>query len=78
VKFSIMDQTGHSTEQFETANKTTLEAAMARFEELTNPEKDARCFRAAARFEPGGEARLVKAFDPSAVEYVFFPPLQGG
>lgn len=75
MKFSIMDQTGHSAEQFDTADKTSLEAAMTRFEELTKGE---RKFTAAARKAPGEQATVIRAFDQNADEIVFIPPLQGG
>jgi hypothetical protein len=75
MKFSIMDQTGHSSESFETANKVDLDSAMARFNELM---QDDRRFTAAAKKEGETNATVIRAFDPEAKEIVFVPPLQGG
>jgi molybdopterin converting factor small subunit len=75
MRFSIMDQTGHSSESFDPANKTTLEAAMARFAELTGGD---RRYTAAAKHAGKGDATVIKAFDATADEILFIPPLQGG
>lgn len=71
-KHIIMDQTGHSEHVFDRADIVSMEEAEARFKELTG-----RGFRAATR-QPGGDAMVVDAFDPTAEETVFIPPLQGG
>ena len=76
MQFSIMDQTGHTAEAFDTANKVGLDEAMKRFEELT--KKDQRKFTAAARYGAGKDPTVIKAFDPAATEIVFVPPMQGG
>lgn len=76
MQFSIMDQTGHTAEAFDTASKVGLDEAMKRFEELT--KNDARKFTAAARRKGERDGTVTRAFDPEAEEIVFFPPLQGG
>jgi hypothetical protein len=73
MKFAIMDQTGHSTLEFDKADPAQLAAAHAKFDELVAEKK----FTAAERIAPG-ESRRVKSFDPDAGEMVFVPPLVGG
>lgn len=75
MDFSIMDQTGHTAEAFDTANKTELDAAMKRFAELTTGE---RHYTAAAKKAGEKDATVIRAFDPTATEILFIPPLQGG
>lgn len=72
MKYQIMDQTGHSTESFDKADKVSMEEAEKRFRELTG-----RGFRAAA-VSSGQEGRLIKSFDPSVDTLLFIPSLQGG
>lgn len=73
MKISVMDRTGHSEQVFDTAVKTDLASAMARFAELTSGGG-----HIAASMLPGGQSRVLKAFDPSATEILFVPKLQGG
>ena len=72
MKFSIMDQTGHSTEVFDKADAADQARAKARFKELVG-----RGFAPATRTAEG-HSRRVKAFDPAAEDTLFVPPLVGG
>jgi hypothetical protein len=68
----VMDHSGHSTHEFDPANVVSLEEAEARFKELTG-----RGFTAASK-AADGKFDVVRAFDPSAKETLFFPRLVGG
>lgn len=72
MKFAIMDQTGHSTLEFDKADPAQLAAAQAKFDELMGQK-----YTAAERVAPG-ESKLVRAFNPDAGEMVFVPQLVGG
>lgn len=73
MKFQIMDQTGHSTEVFDTATPEQLAAAERRFNELVGERK----MTAAKRTAPGSSA-LIRKFDATAEAVVFQPQLVGG
>ena len=72
MKFHVMDHTGHSTEDFDTADIVGHSEAMARFEAL----KDRKF--AAFRKDGEGQHTMLKVFDPEAAEVLFVPALQGG
>jgi hypothetical protein len=68
----VMDKTGDTRHEFDVADATALADAERRFKELTGAG-----FTAAAR-TGNGQSVLLRKFDPSAEETVFFPRLQGG
>lgn len=68
----VMDITGDTRHQFDTANSEALAEAEKRFKELTGVG-----FTAAKR-TTGGESELIRSFDPTIEETLFFPRLQGG
>jgi hypothetical protein len=68
----IMDATGDTRYAFNPADADAVAKAEARFKELTGVG-----FRAAVR-RGEGRSELVRTFDPTAEETVFFPRLQGG
>ena len=73
AKHHVMDFTGHSTIEFDKANTVDLEAAMARFAELTGSGHTA-----AVRKDGATDYTVVKTFDPTADETLFVPAMQGG
>lgn len=68
----VMDHTGHTEHAFDPANVVSTGEAMRRFAELTG-----KGYAAAKRVAPG-QQQLIRAFDPTAEETIFVPPLQGG
>jgi hypothetical protein len=68
----VMDLNGDSRHQFDSDDAAAVARAERRFKELTGAG-----FVAAARTSTG-ESRLVKSFDPTANETLFFPRLVGG
>jgi hypothetical protein len=72
MRFQIMDQSGHSTETFD-SNVLSTEQAMKRFAELTG-----KGYRAVAPGVGGQPGEIVKAFDPNQETVLFIPSLQGG
>ena len=72
-KLYIMDHTGHSTFEFDRANKVSLDEAMQRFDELVKE----RGFTAAVK-TGDGRHEVVRNFDPGAEETIMFPRLKGG
>jgi ABC-type ATPase with predicted acetyltransferase domain len=72
AKHYIMDQTGHTTVEFDKTNTVDVEAAMARFDELTK-----KGFRYAPK-NAEGQPVVSHTFDPTAEEAIFIPQLQGG
>lgn len=74
MKFQVMDQTGHTELDFDTADKEQLAAAEAKFLALVKGEKKA-AFKKNAE---GGGGKLIRAFDPAAEVVLFQPPLVGG
>lgn len=72
-KLEIMDHTGHTTVNFDTADGVALKVASDKFAELVG----GRGFLAYAPDGNGG-GRTLKAFDPSVDTIVLRPPLIGG
>jgi len=70
MKFSIMDATGHTTEQYAPAE---VARAMERFQALVAEGRTA-----ATRKEGSSEYSVVRTFDPTAEETLFVPRLKGG
>ncbi|MBR0827206.1 hypothetical protein JQ596_16875 [Bradyrhizobium manausense] len=68
----IMDANGDSRHEFDRFDLESVAQAEQRFQELTG-----KGFTAATRKGPG-EIDLVRAFDPTAEETLFFPRLVGG
>ncbi len=68
----VMDASGDTRHAFNPADAAAVAEAEARFKQLTEAG-----FTAAIR---GGEGRseLIRSFDPTAEETVFFPRLRGG
>lgn len=71
-KLLIMDQTGHTTLEFDPKNDAGVAEAMAKFEALI-----AGGYRAAERTGPG-TSRLVTGFDPVREETLMIPHVVGG
>lgn len=71
--FRVMDHTGDTATTFDPASKVSVADAEKRFKELTG-----KGFTAFTQTEKQGEHRIVKSFDPTVEETVFFPALQGG
>ena len=72
AKHHIMDQTGHSTIEFDEKNLADLAAAEARFKEMME-----KGYTPAVRGEDG-KATVTRSFDPTAQETLFVPQLVGG
>jgi hypothetical protein len=68
----VMDHTGDTRHYFDTKDVQALGQAEERFRELTGVG-----FTAAVR-TAAGEVSLVRSFDPTAEETLFFPRLVGG
>ena len=68
----VMDTTGDTRHEFDPANVAAVAEAENRFRELTGAG-----FTAAVR-KADGRSELMRSFDPTATETVFFPRLQGG
>jgi hypothetical protein len=68
----VMNDTGDTRHQFDPTDLKELAEAERRFKELTGEG-----FTAAARTGPG-EAKIVRSFDPTAEETLFYPRLVGG
>lgn len=68
----VMDHTGDTRHEFDPADAQALAEAEKRFKELTGAG-----FTAAER-TGAGASKLVRTFDPAAVETVFIPRLVGG
>ena len=68
----VMDATGDTRHEFDPANATAVAEAENRFRNLTGAG-----FTAAVR-NAEGRSKLVRGFDPTAKETLFFPRLQGG
>jgi hypothetical protein len=72
AKHHIMDQTGHSTIEFDANNTVELNDALARFKALTDNGHAAATRKAGTK-----DYTVVKAFDPGADETLFVSPMQG-
>jgi hypothetical protein len=68
----VMDRTGDTRHRFDIGDRAAVEEAKRRFVELTDAG-----FTAAVRTVPG-EQRVIRSFDPSAKETLFYPRLVGG
>ena len=68
----VMDATGDTRHEFDAADAARAAEAESRFKQLTGAG-----FTAAVR-RANGRSELLRSFDPSAEETVFFPRLQGG
>jgi hypothetical protein len=68
----VMDRTGDTRHEFNAGDRTAIEKAEKRFNELTGTG-----FTAAVRSGPG-EQRVIRSFDPTAEETLFYPRLVGG
>jgi hypothetical protein len=68
----VIDRTGDTRHSFDAKNVNALLEAEERFKELTGAG-----FTAAVR-TASGDAAVMRTFDPTAEETVFFPRLAGG
>jgi hypothetical protein len=68
----VMDHTGDTRHLFDATDENGLSEAEGRFKELTRVG-----YTAAVRTAPG-KAEVVRTFDPTAEETLFFPRLVGG
>jgi hypothetical protein len=68
----VMDRTGDTRHTFDAQDRAAVEKAERRFMELTGAG-----FTAAVRTGPG-EQRVIRSFDPTAHETLFYPRLVGG
>ena len=68
----VMDRTGDTRHKFNNHDRAEVEKAEQRFRELTRAG-----FTAAIRSGPG-EQRIIRSFDPTAEETLFYPRLVGG
>jgi hypothetical protein len=68
----VMDHTGDTRHQFDPADAAAVVKAEARFKKLTGAG-----FTAAKRVGDG-KSEVLRSFDPTAEETLFFPRLQGG
>ncbi len=71
-KHEILDRSGHTTWEFDTADKISVAEAMQRFDEL-----NAKGYAAVVPSGDGTPGKLVREFDPEA-DMQFIPALQGG
>ena len=72
AKQIIMDTTGDTQHEFNSADAAAVKLAEKRFNELTGAG-----FTAAVRTS-AGRSELTRAFNPAAEETLFFPRLKGG
>jgi hypothetical protein len=68
----VMDRTGDTRHTFDVNDRVAVAKAERRFMELTGAG-----FTAATRTGPG-EQRVIRSFDPTAEETLFYPRLVGG
>jgi hypothetical protein len=68
----VLDTTGDTRHEFNPADAAAVAKAENRFKELTGAG-----FTAAVR-RSEGRSELIRSFDPTAEDTVFFPRLQGG
>ena len=69
----VMDRSGDTRHEFDSASAASLLEAENRFRELT-----AKGYRAIAFDEPAGIGKPIGSFDSSAKRTVFIPRLVGG
>jgi hypothetical protein len=68
----VMDRTGDARHMFDAGDRIAVEEAKRRFMKLTDAG-----YTAAVRTGPG-EQRIIRNFDPTAKETLFYPRLAGG
>ena len=68
----VMDHTGDTRHMFDKQDRAEVAKAEQRFRKLTGAG-----FTAAVRSGPG-EQRIIRSFDPTADETLFYPRLVGG
>lgn len=68
----VMDHTGDTRHVFDANDVEALAKAEERFKALVG-----QGFTPAVR-DPAGEVRIVRSFDPTAQEMLFYPRLVGG
>jgi len=68
----VMDRTGDTRHTFDAQDRAAVTKAERRFMELTGAG-----FTAAVRTGPGDQ-RVIRSFDPTAEETLFYPRLVGG
>jgi hypothetical protein len=74
MRYSVMtEKDGDKPMTFDTKTKDGVDAAMKMFDELT--KKGYRAAEVGAVGEPG---RILKGFDETAENVIFFPQLAGG
>jgi hypothetical protein len=69
----VMDRSGDTRHEFDTADARSVALAERRFRELTG-----KGFRAVALAKDGGPGKLLGKFDPQVEQTLFIPQLQGG
>jgi len=69
---TVMDRTGDTRHMFDKQDCAEVAKAEQRFKELTGAG-----FTAAVRAGPG-EQRIIRSFDPTVEETLFYPRLVGG
>ena len=69
----VMDRSGDTRHEFDTADAEAVTRAEQRFLELTG-----KGFRAVALGKDGGPGKLMRNFDPTVEQSLFIPQLQGG
>lgn len=69
----VMDRSGDTRHEFDSADARAVGLAERRFKELTG-----KGFRAVALANDGGPGRIVNKFDPQVEQTLFIPQLQGG
>lgn len=74
MKFEIMDHTGHSTVEFDKANKAEVERAMKTFARLVGNGK----MLAATREAGDKDYTVVRDFEDLKAETLFVPQMRGG
>ena len=69
----VMDRTGNTRHELDSADSKAVALAEERFRDLTG-----KGFRAVALGRDGGPGKLVRKFDPQVEQTLFIPQLQGG
>jgi hypothetical protein len=69
----VMDRSGDTRHEFDTADTEAVTRAEQRFHELTS-----KGFRAVALGKDGSPGTVMRHFDPTVEQSLFIPQLQGG
>jgi len=69
----VMDRSGDTRHEFDTADVEAVALAEQRFQQLTG-----KGFRAVALGKDGSSSTLMRNFDPNVEQSLFIPQLQGG